>query len=72
MGLTLPGFHSAVPTLQRDRYCHPHADGRIEPTRMHNLPGDKKHRPQATHLIFKIHVLIPRVAERACPAPTQV
>lgn len=69
----LPGLHSAIPTLQRDRYCHPlYADGRTEPSRNAGTPletkTDRDSQPRPSD--FKIHVLILRVAERACPAPS--
>lgn len=69
----LPGFHSAIPTLQRDRYCHPlYVDGRIEPSRnaITRLETKSERDSQPHPSDFKIHVLIPRVAERACPAPS--
>lgn len=69
----LPGFHSAITTLQRDRYCYPlYADGRIEPSRNAitrlETKSDRDSQPRPSD--FKIHFLIPRVVERACPAPS--
>ena len=55
----LPGFHSAIPTSQRDRYCHPlYADGRTEPSRnaitRPETKGDRDSQPHPSD--FKIHL----------------